>query len=460
MPESSLLNGENLLAGAGQYIIYPLSVITRILPTASTLLFLQSLALSLAVVPLFYIARNLGKLHFGTSSALVFVYGVSTSVHSANLSGFSPEALALPAIFYALYLGLSTGGDGSQGGGRLTQLGWKFHTKYFLLIAFILACRADLGLAMAGFGLLLIFEKKRQLGLVTFGLAFGWLLLSVLVFQTLLGDGFSAIESFSSYGSNPFSVVWGMITDPAQVITDLRTEQNIISVIGLLAPLVFLPLVRPLYILPVVPLYFFYLLADVEANQLGEAEQAIPVIAFLFLATVFALKRIGTVLVERVRVNLYIILVLILAALLLFIQDSRSSFYNEPWHWNDRQAVLEEAVAKVPKDEASINTRVGATTNLLSSLAERKNLFEIKLPENISDTMPKDVVRQARGAHWILIDSAVFGRNQQQRDNVVEAMVADGWKKSEVGQKSEASIEPEASAESKAEQVPIYIFQR
>ena len=54
-----------------------------------------------------------------------------------------------------------------------------------------------------------------------------------------------------------------------------------------------LPLVAPRYVLPVLPLFAVYLVADVPSGQLAEAPQTVPMIPFVFAATVFALARIG-----------------------------------------------------------------------------------------------------------------------------------------------------------------------
>lgn len=414
-PNPSLLGGDSYLGENAAYVIYPLSQITRIFPKVETILFFQSLALSLAVVPLFNIARNLGKLHFGTCSALVAVYSTYVSVHSVNLSGFSPAILALPAIFYLLYLGLSVRGN-------FQELGWKFHAQYWFLIFWILICRADLGLAIAGFGILLIVEKKRLLGLITAGVCLAWLLAVYLIIQRVLADGNISLEAYSSYGGSPLGVFWGILTDPIGVIRDLRTEQNIRSIITLFAPLVFLPLVRPRYILPAVPLYALYLIADVEVDILGEAEQNIIMIAFLFVAMVFALQKIGTILVEKVRVNFFLVWVLVVASMMFYIQDSASSPYRSPWSWNSRQGVLEEVTDSVLQD-SDLQERVGASTNLLTKLAERDNLFEIKA-ENLD---LGQIVEQVRGADVALIDITTFP-DDADAESFISAMIGNGWR--------------------------------
>ncbi len=415
-PSPSLLEGKSYLASNASYIIYPLALLAKIFNPVDILLFLQSLALSLGVIPLFNIARKLGKLHFGTCTALSLVYGSYVSLHNLNLSGFSPAALALPAIFYLIYLGLSIQNENTA----------HFQIKYWALILWILACRADLGLCIAGFGALLLLEKKRSLGLKTLAAGMGWVILSALVVQTALGEGYPAIASYLEYGTNPLDVFWGMLSDPAGIISELRTRENFEAIVSQLVPLVFLPLIRPRYIMPVMPLYFFYLVSDVPADILGEAEQNAATIAFLLTAVVFALKSIGHVLVERVRINPYLIWILLLASLMFFIQSSTSSFYDEPWNWNNRKDEVQEVLSAVPSD-----AEVRASTSLLSSLAERRELYELKLD---LDLPAQSVVRATENVDWIVLDAHIDLKEDSEFQQRFEASLLDkGWQKSESG---------------------------
>ena len=377
------------------------------------LLFLQAAALSLGIIPIWQIARRLVKLHFGISVAVVFVYSLYAGVHNLNLSGFSPSSIALPALLWALYLGLSMG-----------TVNLKYHhIKYWAVVFVVLICRADLGVALAGLGVLLAVEGKRKVGLYTLGISAAWVILAVLVIQPAFGDGYPAIEPYLSYGDNPFEVFWGMITSPSQIISEVRTFENLESVVQLLGPLAFLPLVRPRYILPILPLYFLYLIADVPQDALGEADQNAPMIAFLFVATIFSLKRVGTVLLERVRVNTSIIWTLVLAASLFFLRDSVSSPYMEPWRWNDRNSTLQEAVDTVPSGVA-----VRASSNTLSHLAERQMLFELA---TTSEGPAADAKRAIESASWILLDTTIVSEWEGDEAETIQrfesVLTESGW---------------------------------
>src|SRR5690606_2863934 len=109
-----------------------------------------------------------------------------------------------------------------------------------------------------------------------------------LVVQPAFGDGgYAHIDSFIDYGDTPLGVLGGMLTHPFQVLGDLFVEENFTLLVFLFAPVLFLPLLAPRYLLPIVPLEVIYLVADVpEAEVFGA--QTVAITAFVFVATAMA----------------------------------------------------------------------------------------------------------------------------------------------------------------------------
>ncbi|MCP4850491.1 MAG: DUF2079 domain-containing protein, partial [Actinomycetia bacterium] len=99
--------GHNLFADQAAWIFWPIAWILRVLPAAGTLLVLQSMALALAVVPIWRIARGPANLRIAPASALMAAYALHPSVHDLNLAGFHPEALAIPALMAAYLMARS-----------------------------------------------------------------------------------------------------------------------------------------------------------------------------------------------------------------------------------------------------------------------------------------------------------------------------------------------------------------
>lgn len=379
-PEATLVSG-NLLAEQAALIVYPLSLLLRYLPRTTTLLVIQALALSLTVIPLWRLARGPGRLRVGVTSAVAFAYCVYSGIHFVNLAGFHPAAVALPAIVGAVLYGI----EGKR---------WPF----MLCVAMVLVCRADLGLSIAGLGVLLVVEGRRRWGLWTVAVGLGWAVFAIFLIQPALNAGFYPhVDAFASFGDTPFGILWGIVSHPIDFLGEVFSRENFKIVVTLLAPVLFLPLVAPRYLLPAVPLYALYLAADVPIGRLAESSQTVPMTAFIFCATVFALKRSGRVLVERVSVDRRVVIALLLTATVFFVRDSASSPYEEPWNWADRSAAdvaILEAVASIP-DAAAVR----ASDRALPLLAERIAVYELEL-----GAPGEDIDAVVDGVDWIVLD--------------------------------------------------------
>lgn len=381
------LGGGNLFSRQASFILYPIAAIVKFLPRVTTLLALQSLALAITVVPLWRLARGLGKLRVGATSAVVFAYFVYTAVHSINLAGFHPGVFALPALVAAVRYGLE---------GRR----WPF----VAMIVIVLACRADLGLAVAGLGLLLAIEGRRREGIATISIGLGWLILAIFVVQpALAGDVYPHVQAFSQFGTSPLEILWGIVRAPHEFLGLIASRENFLTVVTLLAPVIFLPVVAPRYLMPAIPLYMIYLAADVPFNRLGESAQTIPITAFVFVATVFALQRSGRILVERVNVDRRVAFALVLTAIVFFVRDAPSSPYNSPWSSGRvgiEEVALKDAAAMIPADAP-----VRASDRLLPLLAERIAVFELdrQAPDEAFVEAATD------GVDWIILDGKASG---------------------------------------------------
>lgn len=380
-PVSSIIDA-NVLGENASLVLYPIAVLTSFLPTVTTLLVIQSAALALGVVPLWRLARRVTDLRFGATATVVFAYSIYAAVHNANLADFHPEVIALPALLGAVLYGLT---------GR-----WF---RFTLLVLVVLAARADLGLAIAGLGILLVVEGSRRAGWATAVLGIAWVLGAILWFQPEIVDGtYPGAEAFRAFGDGgALDVLGGFFTNPLDFLRRIGSHENFSTIVTLLAPVLFLPVVAPRYLLPTVPLYALYLAADVPVGRLEEAQQTIPITAFVFVATVFALKRSGTVRVEKVNVDRRLLWALVLTASVFFIRDSASSPYEEPWSWGSRdltdQARL--AAAELVPDDASVR----ASPRLLPLLFERERLFEL------DTTGPEpDIEAAVDRVDWIIFD--------------------------------------------------------
>ncbi len=354
------LTGNHVLAAQLPLAFYPLAQLTRLLPTIPTLLGAQAAALAVGVVPLWRIARRLADLRVGASTALVVAYAVSPAVNNLNLADFHPAALALPALIAAVYYGVSA---------RWLPFG--------LVGGFAVLCRADLGLAVAALGVMLALSGKRREGLITAVAATAWVIVATLLIQPAFGDsGLITPGAFTDYGGSFFGVAGSMLSHPYRVVGDLLARENLDVIIILLAPLLFLPMLAPRYLLPAVPLECLYLVAQVPHGGRAGAQFTVAITAFLFTAAAFALSRIGRRSIERVLVDRRILVALVLGSIAFFARYATDSPYSRPWAWG-RQDAADEARVEAA-DLVGDRRSVRASPTLLPLVAERTRVFELQ----------------------------------------------------------------------------------
>lgn len=376
----STITGLDLFAEQASIGFYPVAWLAGLLPVVPTLLVVQAAALAVGVVPLWRLARRVANLRVGAAFTLVVAYSLYPALHDLDLADFHQAALAVPALLGAALFGL--------------ERRWL---AFAACCVAVLVCRADYGLVVAGLGLLLVIEGERRAGAITAAAALVWTTVALQVIQPGLAEGaFVHANAFAEYGDSPLGVAWGMLVHPLQVLGDITSEQNFTLVVVLLAPVFFLPVLAPRYLLPAIPLECLYLVANASDERAAEPEHAVPMIAFVFVATVFALSRIGRPSVERVVVDRRVLGALLLASAVFFVQEADSSPYRDPLTWGAQDgadAARREAADLVPDDAA-----VRASPSMLVLVAERQQIELLDAPPN------PHVRRAAEGVDVILFD--------------------------------------------------------
>jgi uncharacterized membrane protein len=235
---------------------------------------------------------------------------------------------------------------------------------------------SELGLVVAGLGVLIIFMGDRKIGTIAIVAGLTWTLVAVLVLEPRYGStGFIAPGAFKAYGSTAFSIVGGMIVHPHKVVGDLLDAENIRLIVALLAPLLFLPVLAPRFLVPALGLEALYLIAEVPVRGNGTNEFGLPLTIFAFVAAIFALNRMGRRSIERVVVDRRVLVALVVAAVGFFCTDALNSPYQRPWNWG-REDVADVARHQVA-DALPPATRVRASATMLPLLAERPAVYAL-----------------------------------------------------------------------------------
>lgn len=400
-PIITATTGTHILAPQASFISYAVSALSLVLPIQPALLLLQSAALALAVVPIWRIARNLANLRVGAAFTLIVVYALYPTMHNLNLAGFYPETMALPALLYAAYFGLSNH--------------WR---RFVACCVFVVLCRADFGLAVAGLGGLVWANGRKQEGRAVLVGGLLYTIVATFIIQPRFGDGsFAHIGAFSAFGDSPGSVLWGMLVHPAQMLGAVFRELNFNLLVTLFAPVAFLPLLAPRYLLPVIPLQFLFLVAEVPESAVY-GQQTVAITAFVFLATAFALGKIGRKGVEKVVVDKRVLLVMLLTASLFFIRDAASSPYRTPWRWGGQDAA--DAARLHAAERVGPDRRVRVSISVLTVVAERPSVYPLRTgPEpdaaSAADGVDAVVLDDRTATKWTSLDRRIFAEGLESR---------------------------------------------
>lgn len=356
-PRASMFGtGVHLLELRWSFIMYPLALAGLIFEPARVLVVAQGIAMGVAVLPIWGLARQVAKLRVGTSTALSLAYCLHPATHRIGVIDFHPGALAVPALIGAAYFGATKK--------------WAF---YWVCVVVALLCRADIGLAIGLWGVVLLGDGERRAGVWTLGVGLLWSLALLLVGQPIIAEPGLAV-SWSAYNGQTLgdTVLWSL-RDPMNSLGDLLTQGNITLVVSLLTPVIFLPVLSLRHLLPVAPLAGLLLVTS--SDQTPFAEQAAVLLAFVVIACAYALNRLGAMGVDRVFLDVRILFALVAASGLSFVVASPMSPYEQPWNWGDQDAVdvaIQEAI-----DELDPETPVRASPSALVKLSNRPWLYPL-----------------------------------------------------------------------------------
>jgi hypothetical protein len=392
--------------------------VARALPPEAVFVAIQAGALAAAVVPLWRLAREDARLRVGTTTVVVAAFLLAPTLHRAMLSPFHPEVVALPALLWAYH-----------------QARRRHHVRFALALLVVVASRADLGLTVAALGLLVALTEHRRAGAIAIGAGLTWTFAAVLVVQPdVPGRPLTPAGEFIARATTPLAVAERLVTDPLGQLRLLLQEPSVLFLVVVLAPLLFLPLVALDRLAVAAPALALAMVADTLVQQAAQrgvvslspaAAHVAPAMAFVFVALVLALERVGEPSVTRINVDQRLVLALLAGSLLFFVVEAPSSPYREPWRWGGRDAVdgaRLEAARLVPEGEP-----VATSTETAVLVADRGEVVE--LPVDPADLTPPRLRAIARSARWVILDTTSIDRTAGQarwtdRDR---ARVTDGF---------------------------------
>jgi uncharacterized membrane protein len=352
------IRGLDLLGQHAAYVMALVAPLYRLWADPRLLLALQVLFLALPAVVVYRLGgRHLG--HPAAGLAVAVAYLAYPGMQWAISWQFHPEAIAAGLLALAVLAA-----DRRQ------------HRAMAVWLALAALCGEELGLVVAGFGLLLVLGGRRAVGWRTAGAGLAWFLVATWVLVPLhAGRATRLFETdYGIAGSGPRALLRALPTMAGHALQTGLANDGLFYLLLVFLPLLGLPLLAPRWLLPVAPPLLLNLAAvQPEHHQLR----------FHYLATAAPLLAAGAVAgLAAVRSARRPLLAPLLVLLVVVAGFSSWRYGPAPWARDPvtipagpTDQARRQALALVDQEAP-----VSAQYNLVPHLAHRVQVYEFPNP--------------------------------------------------------------------------------
>lgn len=266
--------GLHILGDHAAFILYFLALFYIIYPSIYWLFIIQAIALSIAIIPIWYLAKLAG-LKESQLKIISLVYLLYPLIFNVNLFDFHPEVIAIPAILWAILAS------------KLNKLWW-----FCLAIIIILSCKAVLSLTVIFLGIwLLIIEKKRNYALMAIILGISWFMIATqIIIPNFSGEEAAAVGRYSFLGDSVLEIAKNLILKPQIILSHLFTLPNLEYLLLLFIPIIWgISWQNLTNLIPAIPTLFLNLLTDNQPQKDLVHQYSLPIIPCLILTVIATL---------------------------------------------------------------------------------------------------------------------------------------------------------------------------
>lgn len=265
----------NYLGDHFSLITLPVALVYKVFPGIWTLLFLQNLAIVVAAVGIFLLAKKiLQKNSWAITFFLIFLSYVGIS--GLYLFDYHPVVFALPLLIWGLYFYYVK----------------KWQTT-FLLFFLAALCKEDIGIFIGMFGLLIALKHKDRKGWLLAACGFIYSLLALFVFiPHFRGAESDTLARYSWLGNSLPEMLNTVISRPLFVISQIATFMKISYLVKMSLPLLFMFVFSPAEGMIILPSLVINLLSDSMYQNSGLYHYDIAITSGLFLASILGLQNL------------------------------------------------------------------------------------------------------------------------------------------------------------------------
>jgi uncharacterized membrane protein len=323
-------------------------VLFKIWDNAGVVFIFQNICAFASVILAYFLAKRILKNQL-KALMLTLIYALNVYLGVANRFEFHIEFLSLPLTLLLL---LVIEGNGR----RLTNLAMIVPVSLLLLLV-----KEDWPLILAGLGLwVLLFKKSKRIeGLAMFAIGTaGFLTIMLYAMPHFSAGQYQYVARYSNLGSSPSQIVKTIFTNPKTVLVNLVTpfSKKATSVLSIWGSFLFLPVLAPVCLLAGFVGFFYNIISNYPPQYSFSYQYSIPVLAFLFYASIYGFKRLEAVSAKwlanlRSPFNVaygYIIVGIIVFALIFLFEYSITFEYSSDLALNS--ALAHDIKPNLPKD--------------------------------------------------------------------------------------------------------------
>lgn len=247
-------------------------------PSPDVLLVTQALAVAAGAWPVFLLARkHLASPRAGLGFALAYLLYPATGW--LTLNEFHPVALATPLLLYAF---------------------WYLDNDRLLAFALCAvaaaACKEEIGLVAAGFGVWYALDRRRWLAgtaIAALGLAWSAIAIAVVIPHFHATGESDFYGRYSEVGGSAGGIVKTAFTHPLRILDAAFSARDLRYLLELTAPLAALCVLAPLVLVAALPELAINLLSAATTQTSIHFHYTAGLIPPLVIAAVFGAKRLG-----------------------------------------------------------------------------------------------------------------------------------------------------------------------
>jgi uncharacterized membrane protein len=363
-------------------ILFLVLPIYAIYPAPQSLLAFQSFILALGAVPLYKLSFRVTK-YRSVALLLACVYLLYPALHGINWFDFHVQSF-LPLFFLSAFY-------------FLEKQSWG---PYLLFIALSLMCEEHAALVVVFIGLLVFLQHRRHIlaqiearnfrdtlfliSTLTIGSAILWYFLTILVrdiffvVNPAFASTFKAASNWKILGvEDPMMILPQILLNPVRAMDALGYDIHlkVSYLVALFGPLAFVSFRRMRYLLPMVPWLVYALFSNYQPYYVIFFQYPGYVIAFVFVAAIYALSHETTDLRSLKKRSAMILLFSVMAFLLVSPFGLRSAILTPDSgirSTSQRDEAIHQLLAYVPSDASILSDNT-----LFAQVSSRSNAYAI-----------------------------------------------------------------------------------